>query len=159
MTLTDRFGAGPCPELPAAAERGKVAAMPPKHSLPLRLTVGGGIVFALLFRLSFGGPRSPFWWAELGLYALLVLLMIWRPQLSRGRGAAISVYVVCAVALGMVFELSQTVDGTGIGAVHPDTRTSFLLSFGDYLTLTIACLVALIRFGARFEGLAWFAAG
>jgi len=76
--------------------------------------------------------RSPFWWVELALYAVMIL------GLARGGAglrlrpwSAALVFVAASRACGMAFKLTLTVDGTGLGGIHPDTRASFLLGQAD----------------------------
>jgi hypothetical protein len=94
-------------------------------------------------------PRSPFWWAEVPLYALMLWGM-WRLHRRRPawlpltRRTAPWAYFGLCWTFGMTYELSLTIDGTGIGGVHPDTRASFILAQGDYVLIALACL-ALVR--------------
>ncbi len=77
----------------------------------------------------------------------------WRP---RWPGLA---YVALVWALGMTYEMTLTVDGTGFGGVHQVTWASFLLAQGDYLALALAMLWLIRRWGLDFTGAFWLAGG
>ena len=123
------------------------------------LWIGCGLLFLAVSWILSTGPRSPFWFAELPLYALMIAgLRTDRLRLPvRGWPAAV-IFVLLSWAFGMTYELSLTVDGTGIGGIHPDTRASFLLAQGDYgMIAVVSCL--LIRWlHLDFRG-AFFLAG
>jgi hypothetical protein len=79
---------------------------------------------------------SDLWWTTPLLFGLYLLLRLLRHRLPRwhpGRPVAVAVYVVLGLAAGAVYELSLTVDGTGLGGLHADTGTSFLLLPGFLL--------------------------
>ena len=72
---------------------------------------------------------------------------------------AMTSYVVLVCAFGMVYETSLTVDGTGIGGVHPDTYSSFSLAIGDYLMLAMVSVASIRRFHLDFKSVFFLAAG
>jgi hypothetical protein len=128
------------------------------HSLWIWLMIGAGLVF---WSLSYGsGPTSPLWWSELALYALMIL------GLLRGGFAvtlpppqAALAFVALSWAFGMAYELSLTVDGTGLGGVHPNTAASFLLAQPDYLMIAAATLWLIHRWHLGFAGAVLIACG
>lgn len=91
------------------------------------------------------GPVSPWRWTVLPPYALLTLgyLLRPRPPFHLAFPFASLAYIVLVWALGMLFELSLTVDGTGLGGYHPDTFTSFVVAQGDYVALAALTLAAI----------------
>lgn len=111
--------------------------------------IAAGLVFLGISLSVSEGPRSRLWFAELPLYALM-LVGLWR--LARGRPlylplsrrSAPVAFVAMSWAFGMTYEASLTVTGAGIGGVHPDTRASYILAQGDYLMIALAALL-LIR--------------
>jgi hypothetical protein len=132
------------------------------HRAALALVVPG---FLFLWAERAGaGPHSPLWFAELPAHLLLVLALLLpalgRPapfaRIAKGRGAA---FVALSWAFGMAYELSLTVDGSGIGGVHPDTRASFLLAQGDYLPIALASLAAAHLLCADLPAMVWLALG
>lgn len=117
-----------------------------------------GLVFAGLSRLDTSGPRSPYALVEFALFALMVGVLLWRGTGGIGlrlTGIAGAVaFVLLSVGFGFVYEATLTVDGTGIGGIHPDTRASYLLGLGDYVPLAIVTLLAVrvwrLDFGGAF---------
>ena len=59
----------------------------------------------------------------------------------------------------MTYELSITVDGTGIGGMHPDTRASFVLAQGIYIPLALITVAVVWRWQMGFRDLFFFAFG
>jgi hypothetical protein len=108
-----------------------------------------GLCFIVISLMLNDAPRSALWFADLPLYALM-LIGLWRLRVGRPlylpltrRTAAIG-FVLLSWAFGMIYEASLTVDGTGIGGVHPNTRASYILAQADYLMIALATLL-LIR--------------
>jgi hypothetical protein len=121
--------------------------------------IAGGLVFLALGLALQDGPRSPLWWGELPLHLMLIagVLAPGRFYLPLSRRIAPVALVVLSWAFGMAYEMTLTVDGTGIGGVHPDTRASFLLAQGDYILIALATL-ALVRWLRLDLRLAFFLA-
>jgi hypothetical protein len=127
--------------------------------------VAGLAFWALGSRLS-TGPKSPYWPAELCLYALMIGGM-WAA--TRGqpiskivrlpRAIAPFAYVILVWLLGMVFELTLTVNGEGVGGMHPSTVPSFILAQGDYIPIAIASYFVIRRAHASFKEVFFFAGG
>lgn len=113
--------------------------------------------------LTATGPRSTLAWLDWPLYAGLigglVLRMFGVQGLRLGPRAAGLAFVLLSLVLAGIFELSLTVDGTGWGGMHPDTRTSFVLALGDYLMLALACLGAVHWLRLEATGLFWLSCG
>jgi hypothetical protein len=108
------------------------------------------------------GPRSRFAGIEVPLYLVLIAGLIaaarrWQ-GLDFGRFAA-PLFALGSWACGMVYELSLTVDGTGLGGIHPDTRTSFVLAQGDYIMLALITWAAVRWLRLDLTGAFFFAAG
>lgn len=122
---------------------------------PLWAWMALALVPPLLLSPASVEPRSPFWWAEPILYALLAAGLLarrggrpgWRLPLP-----AAPTYVALSWLFGMAYEASLTWDGTGIGGMHPDTRSSFILAQGDYLLLAVAALGAVSLLRLRIGG-------
>ena len=68
-------------------------------------------------------------------------------------------FVLASWACGMAYELTLTMDGTGLGGNHPDTRSSFILAQGDYVLIALAALTMARRWHLDFRGLFWVAMG
>lgn len=128
------------------------------------LWIATGLVFVVLNLMDPAQARSPVWFVVLFLYMLMInLLWIGRDKPPSQRPKSASVYVSKAEAppdraemrfaglayfglvlvCGAVFEASLSVEG-GIGGMHADTLSSFILAFGDYSLLALASLL-LIR--------------
>lgn len=98
------------------------------------------------------GPdeASPWWWTTPGLllaYAGLWLLRRHSPAPRLSRAAAVVVYAVAGLAAGAIFEAGLTVDGSGVGGLHEDTLTSYLLLPGYLVPAVAMTLLAVRRFG------------
>lgn len=114
----------------------------------------------LLAGLSAGSeaPHSPLEWLQ---YPLL-LAVAWgfaTAAVDAPGPARATPVMALSWALGMVVELTLTVDGSGIGGVRPDTRTSFLLAQGDYIPLAILIWACHRRLGCQMAELGCIAAG
>jgi hypothetical protein len=119
-----------------------------------------GLIFAAITGLVNDAPRSPFWWSEYLLYGLMLYGLLQSglrvPVQKTLAGLA---YVAMVLISGAVYEASLTVDGSGIGGMHPKTGMSFLMAFGDYLLLALAALWLIRRFGLDFQAVFFLAAG
>ncbi len=128
-------------------------------SLPLPWTIIG----LGLRVMPMDGPRSSLGWLDWPLYA--GVLGGFAAQGFGRRGLRLSLpvaalaYVALSLLFGAIYELSLTVDGTGWGGMHPDTRTSFVLAFGDYAMLALACLAAMRWLHLSAAQLFWLAFG
>ncbi len=127
--------------------------------------IGLGLVFYLLNLLAGSQIRSPYWFSELVLYALL-LIGLWanrryniRKVISLPRQWAPVLYIFLVWLFGMLFEASLTVTGQGIGGVHPQTLASFILAQGDYLPLAIVSWWVIRKLHPAFSELYFFSAG
>ncbi len=109
------------------------------------------------------GPRSQLWYMDVPLYVALIIGLIaqyrgWPGLQLNTRSAAIA-FIIISVACGMIYESSLTVDGTGVGGMHPNTRTSFVLAIGDYLLLAVLCWLVVRLLHLDFRGLFFLSAG
>ena len=127
--------------------------------------VGLGLVFYLLNQLAGSQIRSPYWFSELVLYALL-LIGLWanrryniRKAIPLPRQWAPVLYIFLVWLFGMLFEASLTVTGQGIGGVHPQTLASFILAQGDYLPLAIVSWWVIRKLHPAFSELYFLSAG
>ena len=119
-----------------------------------------GLVLPAIGIFETDASRSELWFTEWILFALLIALYLrgglgWRP----GKGAAMAAAAALSWAFGMVYETSLTVDGSGIGGVHPDTRMSFLLAQGDYVPLALVAVAAVWWWRLDVRGAVFFAMG
>lgn len=125
--------------------------------------IGLALMFLVTSLWRNDGPRSALWFAELPLYALMIGALLWRGVAGLGwrpsRRLAPIVFVGLSWAFGMIYEASLSVDGTGIGGVHPDTRASYLLAQGDYILIAVASWIMVRLFHLDFHGMFHFAAG
>lgn len=108
-----------------------------------------GVALALSPLIADGGA-SRFSWLLPALFASYLVLWfaaerfdLRRRLALRGRAAVIT-YLVLGMAGGVIYELSLTVDGTGLGGLAADTRTSFLLLPG-YLVPAVGMTLWLVR--------------
>ncbi len=130
------------------------------------LWIVAGLTFWALNLGNSTKPRSPYWPAELGLYALMVGGM-WAA--SRGhpisqifrlsRVAAPFAYIFIVWLFGMIYELTLTVTGEGVGGLHPNTVPSFILAQGDYIPIAIVSYFVIRRTHASFKKVFFFAGG
>lgn len=124
-----------------------------------------GIGFKLLNFGSDAAPRSPYWFAEIGLLILMVGGLWARarfsgwPRLPLSRKTAPVVYVFLVWLFGMTYELSLTVTGAGVGGVHPQTIPSFILAQGDYLPIALVSYAVIRQTRATFQEVFFFAGG
>jgi hypothetical protein len=124
-----------------------------------------GIIFASLNLGNSSEPKSRYWFAELALYSLM-LTGLWanakfnlRKKLPIPRKIAPAVYVLLVWLFGMIFELSLTVTGEGIGGLHAETLPSFILAQGDYIPIAIVSYFVIRRTQASFQEVFFFSGG
>ena len=125
-----------------------------------------GLAFWAFTATTSAGPRSPFGPLELGLHALMVA-GLWaatrgRPiskALRLPRAVAPFAYIFLSWLFGMIFELTLTVNGQGVGGLHASTVPSFLLAQGDYIPIAIVSYLVIRRTHASFNETFFFAGG
>lgn len=124
-----------------------------------------GIGFKVLNLGNDAEPRSPYWFAEIGLLILMVG-GLWANARFNGwlrlpltRRTAPAVYVFLVWLFGMTYELSLTVTGEGIGGVHPQTIPSFILAQGDYIPIALVSYAVIRQTRATFQEVFFFAGG
>lgn len=125
-----------------------------------------GLTFWAISAATGTGPRSPYWPAELGLYALMV-----GGTWAAARGHPISqiirlpravapvAYVFLSWLFGMIFELTLTVNGKAVGGLHASTVPSFILAQGDYIPIALVSYYVIRRTHASFKDTFFFAGG
>lgn len=131
----------------------------------ISLWLGLGFTFLTLNLFADPSARSPYWFVELGLYALM-LAGLWanvkydfRKKIRIPRPSAPAVYIFLVWLSGMVYETSLTVNGKGIGGVHPETLPSFILAQGDYIPIAIVSYLVIRKTKISFHELFFFAGG
>ncbi len=124
-----------------------------------------GIIFVAINLGNSSEPKSRYWFSELALY-ILMLSGLWanakfdfRKKLPIPKKIAPAVYVFLVWLFGMIFELSLTVTGEGVGGLHPETLPSFILAQGDYIPIAIISYIVIRRTQASFREVFFFAAG
>lgn len=143
-----------------------------QHELPSRswlwnewLWLSIGVGFSLVFRSFSTEPSSPYASSELILFATMAIGLLasrlsgFKAKLSLPRAMAPYLYVFLVWACGMIYELSLTVTGSGIGGMHPQTYASFILAQGDYLALAIVSLMIIRWTRASFKDVFFLAGG
>ena len=93
--------------------------------------------------------------------------MILGLLINRGQGFRLRLprrwapvaFVSLSWGFGMLYEASLTVDGTGIGGVHPDTHTSYVLAQGDYIMIALAAWGLVRHFHLTFRDTFFLAGG
>jgi hypothetical protein len=127
--------------------------------------MGVGLLFVVL---NIGGtpePRSPYWISEIFLYGLMLTGM-WanakydlRKKIRIPRRLAPLAYIFLVWLFGMLFEVSLTVTGEGIGGMHAETLPSFILAQGDYIPIAIVSFFVIRITRASFREVFFFAGG
>jgi hypothetical protein len=127
--------------------------------------MAAGLVFVAL---NFGNnpePRSSFWFSELVLYGLMFAGM-WgnakhdlRKKIRIPRSLAPLAYVFLVWLFGMLFEVSLTVTGEGVGGLHAETLPSFILAQGDYIPIALISYIVIRKTQASFRNVFFFAGG
>jgi hypothetical protein len=127
--------------------------------------IGLGLFFVVLNLGNDAEPRSPFWISEFVLYGLMLAGM-WgnakydlRKRIHTPQRLAPVAYVLLVWLFGMMFEVSLTVTGEGIGGVHAETLPSFILAQGDYVPIAIISFFVIRRTQATFRDVFFFAGG
>ena len=127
------------------------------------LWIALGLWFWGLSQLRAEGIVAPRPYADVPLYALMILGLL----INRGQGFRLRLpprwapvaFVGLSWGFGMLYEASLTVDGTGIGGVHPDTRASYLLAQGDYILIALATWGLVQHFHLTFRDIFFLAGG
>lgn len=121
-------------------------------------------VYSLLSLLNQPAVKSPLWFLEYLLY-LLMIFGLWantryalRKKIIISKNIAPFVYIFFVWLFGMIYELTLTVDGHGLGGLHPNTRASFILAQGDYIAFALISFV-IIRYLKLSFWSAFFLAG
>lgn len=127
--------------------------------------IAAGLLFTALSLTNNSGPRSPYWFSEIILYALMLAGM-WanaKYNLSKKipipRHLAPPAYVFLVWLFGMVYEVSLTVNGQGVGGIHPETLPSFILAQGDYIPIALTSYFIIRKTRASFQDMFFFAGG
>lgn len=124
------------------------------------LWIAAGLILPVVGLSDAESQRSPLWFAEFPLFALMILLLVRGGlRLRPSPGQAFAAVAALSWGFGMVYELSLTVDGTGIGGIHPSTGPSFVLAQGDYVPLALATALIVRRWGLGFREMYLVAAG
>ncbi len=119
------------------------------------------LVAAAVAMLIGGEDGSRWWWTTPALLVGYAGCWVWRRRVGAPRPprlVAWTTYVVAGLAAGVVYELGLTVDGTGLGGLHRDTATSFLLLPGYLVPAVGFTLAAVARYGLDARR-AFFVAG
>jgi hypothetical protein len=127
--------------------------------------IAAGLLFAVLLLGDRSAPWSPYWASELVLYGLLLGGM-WvnhryglKKKLPIPRRIAPLAYVFLVWLFGMLFEISLTVTGEGVGGLHAQTLPSFILAQGDYIPIGVISYLVIRRTQASFRDVFFFAGG
>lgn len=119
--------------------------------------IGGALIFAFLGQ-SASGVQSPLGWLQFPLIFLLCWGLFTTPENEVVSNKFLS-FMGLSWVLGMLVELTLTVDGTGIGGIHPDTLPSFILAQGDYIPLALAIWCLHRWMGSQVHELMWITTG
>lgn len=127
--------------------------------------MASGFVFVAL---NFGNNpehKSPYWFSELVLYGFMIAGM-WgnarydlRKKFRIPRGLAPVAYIFLVWLFGMLFEVSLTVTGQGVGGLHAQTLPSFILAQGDYIPIALVSYFIIRKTQASFRQIFFFAGG
>jgi hypothetical protein len=124
-----------------------------------------GLIFWVLSFSTSSGPRSPYWASELVLYGLMLGGMWanhkrrWSKPIQIPKPLAPLAYVSLVWLFGMLFELSLTVTGEGVGGLHSETWPSFILAQGDYILIAVVSYLVISRTHATYRDAFFFAGG
>ena len=131
----------------------------------IRIWIGLGLAFVFLNSFNDSGPKSPFWFAELILYTLMIV-GLWanhkydfRKKIRIPRRLAPIAYICLNWFFGMVYETGLTVNGQGIGGLHVETIPSFILAQGDYITIAIVSYILIRMLRLSFREMFFVAGG
>ncbi|SFI85332.1 hypothetical protein [Jannaschia pohangensis] len=117
----------------------------------------GGFFLAVIGDLG-DEPKSPIAWLQYPLLLFLAWGALTTPVDAQIKARFIP-FVFLSWLLGMSVELTLTVDGSGIGGVHPDTVASFILAQGDYIPLGILVWAFHRWMGCLMYECAWVVTG
>jgi hypothetical protein len=122
-----------------------------------------GLAFYILSTLNNDGPRPLLQFIDTALYALMIIGLLRNHgtgfNIKLPRRVAPVAFIALSWAFGMIYEASLTVDGKGIGGIHPDTLSSYILAQGDYIMIAVATLLVIRHFHLGFREVFFFAAG
>jgi len=124
--------------------------------------IPAGLAFVVLSQMDPAFARSPLWFVALFLYMLMIhLLYIGRakPRKRAPMKHAALAYLGLVLLFGAIFEASLTIDGTGFGGMYPQTVPSYILAFGDYFLMGLACLFLVRMLRLDFKQTYFLAAG
>ena len=131
----------------------------------IRIWIGLGLAFVLLNSFNDSAPKSPFWFAELILYTLMIA-GLWanqkhdfRKKMRIPRRFAPLAYLCLNWFFGMVYETGLTVNGQGVGGLHAETIPSFILAQGDYITIAIVSYTLIRTLRLSFREMFFVAGG
>ncbi|MHC4557558.1 MAG: hypothetical protein ACYTFW_10140 [Planctomycetota bacterium] len=131
----------------------------------IRIWIGLGLAFVFLNSFNDSGPKSPFWFAELILYTLMIA-GLWanqkhdlRKKIRIPRRLAPIAYICLNWFFGMVYETGLTVNGQGIGGLHAETIPSFILAQGDYIIIAIVSYILIRMLRLSFREMFFVAGG
>jgi hypothetical protein len=131
----------------------------------IRIWIGLGLAFVFLNSFNDSGPKSPFWFAELILYTLMIA-GLWanqkhdfRKKIRIPRRLAPIAYISLSWFFGMVYETGLTVNGQGIGGLHPRTYASFIIAQGDYITIAVVSYILIRWMRLSFREMFFVAGG
>ncbi len=131
----------------------------------IRIWIGLGLAFVFLNSFNASGPKSPFWFAELILYTLMIA-GLWanqkydfRKKIRIPRRLAPIAYICLSWFFGMVYETGLTVNGQGIGGLHPQTYASFIIAQGDYITIAVVSYILIRWMRLSFREMFFVAGG
>ena len=129
------------------------------------LWIAIGLVFGAVNLSNPSGPRFRLWFSELVLYGLRVF-GLWantkcdlRKRVRLPRRFAPAASVVLVWLLGVVFEVSLTVTGVGMGGLHAETLPPFILAQGDYIPIALVTYLVIRRTRASFREVFFMAGG
>ncbi len=131
----------------------------------VRIWIALGLTFLLLNSFGNAEAKSPYYFAEYFLYGLM-FVGLWangkfdlRKRIPIPRQWAPGLYIFLVWLCGMVYETSLTVNGQGVGGVHPDTIPSFLLAQGDYILIAMVSCFLIRRGQLSFREMFFVAGG
>jgi len=131
----------------------------------VKIWIGLAFIFIILNSSGNLEIKSPYWFSEFILYGLMVI-GLWtnkrydlRKRIGIPRQLAPFAFIFLVWLFGMMFEISLTVTGKGIGGIHPETLPSFILAQGDYIPLAIVSYLVIRKLHLSFPEVFFFAGG
>ncbi len=131
----------------------------------VRIWIALGLTFLVLNSFGNAEAKSPYYLAEYFLYGLMVV-GLWantkfdlRKRIPVPRRWAPGLYIFLVWLCGMVYETSLTVNGQGVGGVHPETVPSFLLAQGDYILIAVVSYILVRQWKLSFREMFFVAGG